>query len=211
MVLQGNSLWHQVLTNKDMNNKSIVSWLRDKNFTVRGASVIWNGFLHTLSWLGKCLAWHVGNGQNIVVGVDPIIGTHSLSDLPLGLRDYLKDFGIVSLNHAQNTLPGLHKYWYTTEDLDIVGEWKLAWDNYIRCLEQGRICLNPFVDSLVWNHNKHNGNVTAELVYDLIVLSTSPLNCSKLHAFLWSCNIPLKIRCFIWLALANKILTWDNL
>ena len=129
MVLHGNNLWHQVIISKYLKSKSIVSWLRDENFNVRGASMIWNGFLNTLSWLGKCLAWHVGNGQDILVGVDPIIGTHSLSDLPLGLRDYLEDFGIVSLNHAHNTLPGLHNYWYSTEDLDIVGDWKLAWDN----------------------------------------------------------------------------------
>ena len=55
------------------------------------------------------------------MGVDPIIGTHSLSDLPLGLREYLEDLGIVSLNHAQNILSGLHNYWYTTEDLNIAG------------------------------------------------------------------------------------------
>ena len=161
-----------------------MSWLKDKKFIVRGASVIWNGFLHTLSWLGKCLAWHVGNGQNILVGIDPIIGTHSLSDLPLGLREYLEDLGIVSLNHAHNILPGLHNYWYMAENLNIVGNWKLAWDNYTGCLEQGRIRLNPLADSLVWTHNKHNGNITAELVYDLIVLSSSPPTCSKLHAFL---------------------------
>ena len=45
----------------------------------------------------------------------------------------------------------------------------------------------------------------------LIVLSSSPPTCSKIHAFLWSCIIPMKIRCFIWMALANKILTWENL
>ena len=145
------------------------------------------------------------------MGVDPIIGNHSLLDPPLGLREYLEYFGIVSLNHAHNTLPGLHKYWYTAEDLDIVRDWKLAWDNYTWCLEKGKIRLNPSIDSLVWTHNKQNGNVTVALVYDLIVLSSSPPTCNKLHAFLYSCNIPLKIRCFIWLALANKILTWDSL
>ena len=118
-----------------MKNKSVVPSLKDKKFMVHGASMIWNGFLHTLSWLGKCLAWHVGNGQNILVGVDPIIGTHSLSDLPLGLREYLEDYGILSLNHAHNSLPGLHGYWYLAEDLDIDGDWKIAWDDYTRCLE----------------------------------------------------------------------------
>ena len=55
------------------------------------------------------------------MGVDLIIGTHSLIDIPLDLKEYLEDLGIVSLNHAQNILPGSHKYWYTAEDFNIVG------------------------------------------------------------------------------------------
>ena len=153
--------------------------------------------MHILLWLGKCLAWQVGNVQNILVGIDLIRGTHSLSDLPLGLREYLEDLGIVSLIHAENILPGQHNYWYTMEGLNIAGDWKLAWENYTRCLELGRIRLNSLADSLVWDHNKHDGNVTVKLVYDLIVLSSSPPTCSKLHAFLWSCIIPMKILCFI--------------
>ena len=110
------------------------------------------------------MAWHVGNGQNILVGIDPIIGTHSLSELPLGLREYLEDLGITALIHAQNILPGHCNYRYTSEDLNIAGDWKYAWENYTRCLEHGRIRLNSLADSLVWDHNKHDGNVTAELV-----------------------------------------------
>ena len=125
--------------------------------------MIWNGFMHTLSWLEKCLAWQVGNGQNILVGIGLIIGTHSLSVLPLGIREYLEDLGIVSLIHAQNILPSQHNYWYMAEELNIVGDWKLAWENYTRCLEHGRIRLNSLTDSLVWDHNKHDGNVTTEL------------------------------------------------
>ena len=90
-----------------------MSWIKGKNFIVRGTSVIWTGFMHTLSWLGKCLAWHVGNGQNILVGIDSIIGTHSLSELPLGIREYREDLGITALIHAHNILPGQHNYWYT--------------------------------------------------------------------------------------------------
>ena len=98
--------------------------------------------MHTLSWLGKCLAWHVGNGQDILVGIDPIIGTHSPSELASSLREYLEDLGIKTLSHAQNILPGQHHYWYTAEDLCIAGEWKIAWDNFTRGLEYGRIRLS---------------------------------------------------------------------
>ena len=106
MVLQNNGLWHQVLICKYLKNHSVVAWLKGKNFIVCGASVIWKGFLHTLSWLGKCLAWKVGNGQDILMVIDLIIGMHSPSVLPFGLKEYLEDLGISTLSHANNILPG---------------------------------------------------------------------------------------------------------
>ena len=72
-----------------------------KKFSVRGSSIFWNGFLNTLSWLGRYLAWKVGNGKDILIGIDPIIGSASHSFLPYDLRDYLLDYGIATLHQAQ--------------------------------------------------------------------------------------------------------------
>ena len=118
------------------------------------------------------------------MGIDPIIGTHSPSELPSSLREYLEDLGITTLSHAQNILPGQHHYWYTAEDLYIAGDWKFAWDNYTRCLEYGRIRLNSHIESLVWHHKKFDGSVSTELVYDVIMQSSPPPTGSKLHAFI---------------------------
>ena len=131
--------------------------------------------------------------------------------LPSGLREYLEDLGISTLSHAHNILPGQHHYWYTAEDLCIVGEWKIAWDNFMRGLEFGRIRLNTQSDSLIWAHNKFDGFVSANLVYDCIVQSSSPPAGNRLLALIWSGTLPRKISYFVWLALKNKLLTWDNL
>ena len=105
-------------------------------------SVIWKGFLLTLPWLGRSLAWQVGNGNNFLLGIDPIIGIPDSLTLLAGFLEYLEDLDIATLSQAQNTLPGLHKYWYTAEDLCVVGDWKLAWDTFMRSLEFGGIRLN---------------------------------------------------------------------
>ena len=107
MVLQNSGLWHQVLISKYLKNQSVVAWLRKKK-SVWEASLIWKGFLHTLPWLGKCLAWQVGNEQDIILGIDPIIGTQTISWLDSDLREYLVDLGISTLSQAQNILPGQH-------------------------------------------------------------------------------------------------------
>ena len=78
------------------------SWLRKKSFTNRGVSVIWKGFLHKLSSLGRGLIWKVGNGRAIRLGLDPIVGQGSSFLLLLDLREYLEDYGICTLDQARN-------------------------------------------------------------------------------------------------------------
>ena len=81
----------------------------------------------------------MGNGHDILLGIDPIIGTLYSSWLPLYIRDYLEDLGISTLSQAHNILPGQQHYWYTTEDLNIDGDWKLLWENYMSSMECARI------------------------------------------------------------------------
>ena len=158
----------------------VVDWLRGKNFTSRGVSVIWRGFLQTLPWLGRELAWQVGNGENILLGIDPIVGTSNSCSFPSGLLDFLDDLEINTLARAHNTLPGTLHYWYNAEDLCITGTWKTAWDSFTNALDLGGIRLYSRADSLIWAFNKHNGSVTANLVYDSIVLSSNPSVGSRL-------------------------------
>ena len=100
MVLNGTSLWSQVISSKYLKKQSLDKWLRSKLFLVRGPSIIWNGFLHTLSWLGRYMGWWVGNGGDIHVGSNPIIGSNSSPYLPHDLIVYLQDYGITMLQHA---------------------------------------------------------------------------------------------------------------
>ena len=87
--------------------------------------MIWKGFIHSLSWLSKGLTWYVGNGENIRVGLDLIVGMGSPYSLPKNLRDYLEDYGILSLDQARNYSPDARSYWLTADDLDLGGDWKI--------------------------------------------------------------------------------------
>ena len=53
--------------------------------------------------------------------------------------------------------------------------------------------------------------ITVSLAYDLIVSSFLPLSPIRSHSRLWYCNVPLKIKCFVWICIENCINTWDNL
>ena len=73
------------------------------------------------------------------MGADPVVGMGSSFILLRDLRDYLEDFGIGSLAQASNQTPFASGYWFTAEELDLCGEWKNHWNNFIRGLEYGRI------------------------------------------------------------------------
>ena len=154
MVITKDGLWHSVLTTKYMKNLTVVAWLREKRFCTRRVSIIWRGFLQTLPWLGRHLAWQVGNGSDILIGVDPIIGAHSTFTLPEELRSYLEDLDICTLSQARNILPDSQSYWYTADELGIDGVWKEVWDSYIAGLALGGIHLTTQADTLVWDYNK---------------------------------------------------------
>ena len=63
----------------------------------------------------------------------------------------------------------------------------------------------------MWAYNKNDGSVSAKLVYECIVASSSPLAGSSILKHFLLSTLPRKICCFVWLALMNKLLTWDNL
>ena len=153
----------------------------------------------------------MGNGKDVLIGIDLVIGVPTSLSLPDGLRTFLDDLDITSLSQARNTLPNSQHYWYSAEDLCIAGACKDAWEAYTRGLELCGIRLTSQYETLLWAFNKHYGSISAKLVYECIVKSFSPSFGSRLHSYLWSSTLPRKIGCFIWLVLRNKIITWDNL
>ena len=211
MDLLKDNLWHHVLIYKYLKKLSVIDWLRNKRFSSRSVSIIWRGFLQILPWLGNHLAWKDGNGNDILLGVDPIIGTHNFYILPEELRSYLEDLDISTLSQAHNILPDAWSYWYTADELGLGGSLKEAWNAYTKGLLSGGIHLSPLSDSLVWDFNKKEGTISAKCAYDCIVHSFSHPVGSRIYLLLWNNDLPDKIGCFIWLDIGNKLLTWDNL
>ena len=59
----------------------------------------------TLHWIGKGILWQVGNGSDIRLGVDPVVGLGNSFFLRDDLRSYLEDYGISTLAQARNETP----------------------------------------------------------------------------------------------------------
>ena len=167
--------------------------------------------MQSIPWMGRHLAWQVGNGNDIMVGIDPMFGSSNTFHFPDGLRSYLEDLNIISLAQVHNTLPDACQYWYTADELLLAGEWKSIWNRFISHLVLSGIRLTNDPDTLLWDFNKKDGKLTAAKAYECIVKSHCPVPGNRLYTSLWSSSLLRKIGCFTWLVLKNKVLTWDNL
>ena len=155
----------------------------------------------------------MGNGLNIRLGMDPIVGHNSLYLLPADLRDYLHDLGISTLAQAQNLDGcGLDGYnWYTASDLYLSGEWVDQWCSVVEGLTHGGIRIGTGEDTLLWLYDKQLGMVTAKKTDDLIVSEHRTIMENDFVLKIWHLNIPHKLKHFIWLTCNMKINTWDTI
>ena len=61
LVLNGNGLWTTIIKYKYLKNKQVDEWIRLQIFLGQGTSFFWNGFIHAISWITRCLGWKAGN------------------------------------------------------------------------------------------------------------------------------------------------------
>ena len=112
MVLNGNGTWSHIIGHKYLKNLFVNEYLRQQSFPVQGSSYLWNGFIRTLSRITTKLGWRVGDGKRIRLGVDPIAGLNSSFILSEGLRDYLCDYNISTVNQDRNLGDGSNLQYY---------------------------------------------------------------------------------------------------
>ena len=67
------------------------------------------------------------------------------------------------------------------------------------------------IDILSWSHDKYTGTLTATEGYSCIISECCTTLNDQVLKILWTVTIPLKIKCFIWLLIYRKILTWEQL
>ena len=72
-ILHSDGLWSAVIHTKYLNGIPIIDWLKKKNFSTRRSSLFWRGFVQVLPWLGTCLTWKVGDGNNILLALIPLL------------------------------------------------------------------------------------------------------------------------------------------
>jgi hypothetical protein len=85
------------------------------------------------------------------------------------------------------------------------------WNSFITLLCENFITLDrEYEDSLCWSKNPHNGSYIVKLGYKAWLEENSETQLKWWWKPLWKIKAPPRCKLTLWLALNNKLLTWDN-
>jgi len=206
------SLWQKVMIQKYIAPESVESWIRNPIKNKRGISVIWKAILNSFPIISNKLAWKIGSGEKVRIGVDPWQGGAQRYILPLRIVEALKERGIETLRQLadeQSTSFWMQE-WRSARALGLNDDISPAFDHYISGLKSCHIRLRDRVDELIWDEDPR-GFYTPKVGYRALSNDLNQRDPKWWWKKLWKINCPPKSKLFMWSVLENKAPTWDNL
>jgi hypothetical protein len=157
-------LWHEVILKKYLKKKYVVEWFREGRKNLKGISNCWRALTTSLPIITDWLVWKLGNGWDIRLGVDPLIGAQSFYKLSVNLVNTFHSKGIKFLAQVASLDVGVLNVfnWKSAEMLGLSGEQKEEWEIYVKGLKLSGFVLTVETDSLVWSWDNKGGKVTAK-------------------------------------------------
>ena len=70
LIQDTDSLWGRVVCSKYCSNMEIIDWIRIPNKSFKNGSVGWKSMVLTFPLIGTWIAWEIGNGKSIRIGLD---------------------------------------------------------------------------------------------------------------------------------------------
>jgi hypothetical protein len=98
IVLTKDSLWSRILVQKDIAPDSLVEYIRKEHKSIQNVSNQWKALSLAFLVIGSYLAWHVGDGTQVRIKVDAIMGCNRNVFLPRALVHHLQEVGRTTLN-----------------------------------------------------------------------------------------------------------------
>ena len=184
---------------KYSSNQSLSNWVRNSELHNIGASLIWNSFIKVYHWISRSLSWKVGCGEEIRLGIDPVLGLEVQFLSSPSLIAFLNAQDIWHLSQVRNCSGSmfLEDYWFTAGYLGLPGDLAFEWSNFILALNFVGIKVLEKSDDLVWSLNKVDGKVLAKGAYSYIIHHCRYLDKRWWLSHISKWKIPLKIQCFL--------------
>lgn len=88
---------------------SLIDWIRHPQKYHRGGSIFWKAIIKSFNLIEDHIAWNVGDGSSVRIGLDPWPGSGHQHILPQEIRDSLADRGLFHLHQVAD--PGHTTFW----------------------------------------------------------------------------------------------------
>jgi len=212
-VLMGEGIWHRVILDKYLYQTSVTNWFRSKTFKKNGLSRIELGLSKVLFLILHGLSWILRDGQSILLGKDRILGLGDRSFLLNNLLMALKDQNSITLAQVYK-ISDNHTFlssWLSSNDLHLTRDLTQERNEYRSALSVSGVLIQEKKDTLLWLGGDNYGIPLAKNLYSSIISTKAILKVDYWKQKLWKWKIQLKVKVFAWLALEEKILTWDTL
>ena len=151
-LLKCSNLWTRVLKQKYIFGESLLDWIRNPRKSHVGGSVIWKAIVNSFDLIENNLVWDVGNGESVLIGRDPWMGSFQQHLLPPDVIELLGLQGVVMLNHL--AVPRLNEpwiqIWKRVGSFDLGARETVILEQYLRELVRANIILSDQEYSLVW-------------------------------------------------------------
>lgn len=127
--------------------------------------------------------------------------------------NYMYSKGLYHLQDVKIIDSSLPKksYCFNATDLGLTDQLAEEWSHFVEELISNWLCLNNVNDSLIWTWDASSGKVKVKKSYEVIAHSVMAKDIRWWSKFISKWHMPIKIKCFPWLVIHNKILTWENL
>jgi len=99
------SIWHRIITDKYLGSLSIARSIRKPVFQLRKSSPFWKSLVSSTPVILHWLVWNPGDGTEIRIGEDKILGMGDRSLISFELRSILRHQNIIYLAQV-NSQPG---------------------------------------------------------------------------------------------------------
>jgi len=211
-LLSTSSLWQKVVVQKYIAPETVEAWIRNPNKPKQGISVIWRAVLNSFSIISSKLAWKIGSGEKVRIGVDPWQGSSHHHIMAPRVLEALNSRGFVSLNQLADASNSTiwAQGWRTARSFGLEEELIPEMDRFIKALKYSHIRLREREDTLIWDKDP-SGIYTPKAGYSAISLESLLHDAKWWWKSLWKLKCPPKSKIFMWCILENKVPTWDKL
>jgi len=86
----------------------------------------------------------------------------------------------------------------------------MKWEVFTQNLRNSGIRLSNAKDKLSWSWNRSTGKITANLAYQCILYTNKMVVEKWWHKAIWMVKVTVKIICFMWICIEDRILTGIN-